>query len=117
MSAGARRRGLVVAVLAALAAGGAGVRWWVGAHRAPVTHTVRIDATRYEPQRLVIREGDTVVWVNEDLLPHTVTAAGTGLDSDVLVRGARWRFTARAAGDFDYACTFHPTMTGRLEVR
>jgi plastocyanin len=116
MSPGALRRGLAAAALAAIAGGGAGV-WWVAERRAPVTHTVRIDATRYEPQRLVIREGDTVVWVNEDLLPHTVTATGRAFDSEVLVQGARWRFTAQAAGDFDYACTFHPTMTGRLEVR
>jgi plastocyanin len=118
-----RRRGLVTAVLAAGAVGGAGVRWWIGAHPAPVIHRVTIDAARFEPARLVVQAGDTVVWVNEDLVPHTATAAAKAtaqpraFDSDVLVQGASWRFTPTAAGTLDYACTFHPTMTGRLEVQ
>jgi plastocyanin len=120
---GRGREALSVALLVVAAGGsagalwGAGARWGSGAHRAPVTHTVTIDATRYEPARLVVRPGDTIVWVNADLLPHTATATGGAFDSDVIVRGARWRFTANAAGDIDYACTFHPTMTGRLEIR
>lgn len=114
-----RRRGLAAAVLAAGAASGAGVYWWAGAQRTPVTHRVTIDGSRYEPARLVVRPGDTVVWVNEDLFPHTVTAKATApaFDSGAIVTGASWRLTPAASGDIDYACTFHPTMTGRLEVR
>ena len=85
--------------------------------RAPATHTVTIDATSYAPARLVVTAGDTVVWVNKDLVPHTATSASGGFDSDVLVQGRSWRYTPRTAGGFDYACTFHPTMRGRLEVR
>lgn len=116
MSGWPRRRGLAAALLAAGAAGGAGARWWVGAHRVPVTHRVTIDAARYEPARLAVRPGDTVVWVNADLFPHTVTGTAGGFDSDALVQGASWRLTPTAPGAFDYACTFHPTMTGRIEV-
>ena len=49
----------------------------------PVTHTVTIDATRYQPARLVVHAGDTVVWVNKDVIPHTATAKGGGFDSKV----------------------------------
>ena len=84
---------------------------------APVTHTVTIDATSYAPARLEVHAGDTIVWVNKDLFPHTVTGAGGAFDSDVLVQGTSWRYSPKKAGGFDYACVFHPTMKGRLEVR
>jgi plastocyanin len=85
--------------------------------RAPATHTVTIDATSYAPARLEVRAGDTVVWVNKDLFPHTVTGAGGAFDSDVLAQGKSWHYTPEKLGAFDYACVFHPTMKGRLEVR
>ena len=82
----------------------------------PVTHTVTIDATRYQPARLTVHVGDTVVWVNKDLIPHTATAKGGAFDSKVVAPGASWRFTVKAKGATDYACLFHPTMPGRLDV-
>ena len=85
--------------------------------RKPVTHTVTIDATSYTPARLTVQAGDSVVWVNKDLIPHTATAKGGSFDSKVLPAGATFRFTAAKAGGFDYACQFHPTMTGRIDVR
>jgi plastocyanin len=82
----------------------------------PVTHTVTIDATSYQPAQLVVHAGDTIVWLNKDLFPHTVTAAGKAFDSDVLVNGRSWRLVAKTKGAFDYACVFHPIMKGRLTV-
>ena len=109
------RRDAVAAVWAA-AVVGAG---WTGAALAaakPVTHTVTIDATSYQPARLSVHPGDTVVWVNKDLIPHTATAAGGSFDSKVLASGASFRFTVKAKGGTDYSCLFHPTMKGRIDV-
>jgi len=83
---------------------------------APATHTVTIDGTRYEPATLTVNRGDTVVWINKDPFPHTVTAAPI-FDSGSIAAGARWSYTARKAGDFAYICTLHPNMAGRLVVR
>ena len=111
-----------VAALWAAAVAGAG---WPGtalAARAqskttkPVTHPVTIDATSYKPGRLAVHPGDTVVWVNKDLIPHTATAAGGTFDSKVLASGASFRFTVKAKGGTDYACLFHPTMKGRIDA-
>jgi len=82
---------------------------------APVVHTVTIDATSYQPAQLVVHPGDTIVWQNKDLFPHTVTSKGA-FDSDVLVNGKSWRLVARRKGTFDYACVFHPVMKGRLTI-
>jgi plastocyanin len=110
------RRGAAVALwaIAVAAAGGAGARLTSGAK--PVTHTVTVDGSRFEPARLTAHVGDTIVWVNKDLIPHTATAKGGRFDSKAIAAGASWRFKATAKGAVDYGCLFHPTMTGRLEV-
>ena len=114
------RRDAVAALWAAavVGAGWTGTALAAGANpkAEPVTHTVTIDATSYKPARLAVHAGDTVVWVNKDLIPHTATATGGGFDSKVLAAGASFRFTVKAKGATDYACLFHPTMTGRIHV-
>ena len=60
--------------------------------------------------------GDTIVWVNKDLLAHTATAKGGAFDSKVIQPGASWRFVAKTVGAFPYICSFHP-MNGTLTVR
>ena len=105
--------GLWAAMLAAAGGVGAGV---FGGEAKPVTHTVTIDATSYQPARLVVHRGDTVVWVNKDVIPHTATAKSKAFDSKVLAAGASWRLTVMAKGATDYGCLFHPTMTGRIEA-
>ena len=110
------RGGAVIALwaIAVAAAGGTGALLVRAAK--PVTHTIIIDAARFQPARLSVHVGDTVVWVNKDLIPHTATARGGRFDSKMLAAGATFRFTAKAKGGTDYACLYHPTMTGRIVV-
>ena len=75
-----------------------------------------IDASRFEPARLAVRVGDTVEWVNRDVIPHTATARSGAFDSETLAAGASWRLTVAAKGATAYACRFHPSMTGRIEA-
>lgn len=72
---------------------------------------------RFEPQRLTSAAGDTIEWVNDDLVPHTASAADSSWDSGDLPPGARWRITLARAGRVPYGCRYHPTMTGEIEVR
>jgi len=106
--------GLWAATVAA--AGGAGIGVFHSGAVKPVTHTVVIDASSYQPARLVVHRGDTVVWVNKDLIPHTATATSKVFDSKALAAGASWRLTVTASGPTDYRCLFHPTMAGRIEA-
>lgn len=85
-------------------------------HGGGVVHTVIIESMRFTPQTLTVRRGDRVTWVNKDLFPHTVTAAGK-FDSHEIAAGASWTYVAAKAGEYDYVCTLHVGMTGRLEVR
>ena len=83
----------------------------------PKTHTVTIEGLRFQPERLTVARGDTVVWVNKDLVPHTATSKAGGFDSQLVAADKSWRFTVQKKGDFAYVCTFHPTMTAMLRVK
>ena len=100
------------AVLALEAANRAGV-----VSTAPQVHTVLIEGMRYQPEGLTVAPGDTVVWVNRDMVPHTATSAAARFDSGEIAPGKTWTHTVRATGEFDYLCTYHPLMKGILRVR
>jgi plastocyanin len=86
------------------------------AARKPVTHTVTIDGAQFSPAEIEVKTGDTVLWVNKDILAHTATSTSGGFDSKVIQPGKTWRYVARKKGEFAYTCAFHP-MNGRLRVR
>ena len=79
------------------------------------THTVVIEGVSYHPESLTVKRGETVVWINKDPFPHTVTAKGA-FDSRDIAANASWRYTARKPGNYDYICTLHPNMKGTLRV-
>ena len=81
------------------------------------THTVNIEGMRFQPERLTVAEGDTIVWVNRDLVPHTATSEAGSFDSQIIQAEQSWTFTPRKRGEFAYVCTFHPTMKATLHVR
>lgn len=115
----ASRRLMVVAALGLAAAGlFPAIRPVAAQQRAePRRHTVTIDATSYSPKTLTVRVGDTIVWVNNDLFPHTVTAKTGRFDSGDIAAGESWTYTVKAEGMFGYFCTYHTTMKGTLRIR
>jgi plastocyanin len=79
------------------------------------TLTVTIEGMQFRPATLNARPGDTVVWRNLDVVPHTATAAGR-FDSKAIAPGASWSWTAGSKGRADYACAYHPAMKGTVVV-
>ena len=87
------------------------------AHAAGTSHTVTIEGMRFLPEVLTVEPGDTIVWVNKDLVAHTATSTDGGFDSKAIQAGKSWKFTIRKTGTFAYICTFHPTMNAILRVK
>ena len=84
----------------------------------PKTHTVYIENMRFDPEELTVEAGDTIIWVNKDLVPHTATSAKAGVfDSDLIESGKSWQYTVEGKGYVDYICTFHPGMKGVLNIK
>ncbi len=81
---------------------------------------------------LNVSAGTTVTWTNGDLTPYksfeveqlpSVTsgtlesrAIGTEFDSSFLGVGKIFQHTFNSSGTFDYSCTIHPFMTGKVVV-
>jgi plastocyanin len=86
-----------------------------GVQAAGKLQTVVIEGLRNTPEVLTVKRGDTVVWVNKDPFPHTVTSRGN-FDSKAIPPDGKWKYVARKAGTYDYICTFHPNMKGTLKV-
>ena len=81
------------------------------------THTVMMEGNKFVPAVLTVKSGDTVVWVNKDVVAHTATSTAAKFDSQLIDVGKSWKHTVRKKGEFPYVCTFHPMMTGVLRVK
>jgi plastocyanin len=100
--------------LTALAAGAALLASLASAGAAEVK--VGIDNFTFNPQVVTVKAGDTVVWTNNDDIPHTVASPRNGIKSKPLDTGDAFSFTFTTPGSYDYFCSLHPHMTGRIVV-
>ncbi|WP_448166726.1 cupredoxin domain-containing protein [Burkholderia ambifaria] len=89
---------------------------FVVADAAATTHRITIEGMRFNPASVTVARGDTIVWVNKDLVAHTATAAGL-FDSHEIQPDASWTYVANTPGRYAYICTFHPTMKATLTVK
>ena len=81
------------------------------------THTVAMIGMRFQPEMLTVAPGDTVMWVNQDVVSHTATSTAGGFDSRAVDPEKTWKVTLRKKGEFPYVCKYHPMMTGTLHVK
>jgi plastocyanin len=75
---------------------------------------------KFVPEVVTVKKGDSVTWVNKDFFPHTATASkapdGKSFDSKEIKAEGTWKYSATQTGSYDYSCTLHPNMKGRLVV-
>ena len=83
---------------------------------AGTVHRVQIEGMRYVPDRLEAAVGDTIVWTNRDLVPHTVSAGST-MESGSIEANKSWAFKVSKKGTVAYVCRFHPGMQGAVTVK
>jgi plastocyanin len=87
-----------------------------GARRAPAEHVVRIRGMLFQPARLQIAAGDSVTWINDDILLHAVKStdpANPWQSKDLQPRQSWTKTFARSA---PYFCPYHPPMTGQIVI-
>jgi plastocyanin len=77
---------------------------------------VKIDNFSFAPERLTVKAGTTVTWINEDDIPHTVASSTKLFKSKALDTDDKYAFTFTAAGVYQYFCSLHPHMTGTIVV-
>jgi len=76
--------------------------------------TVNIQNFAFDPASLTVKKGATVTWTNNDSAPHRIKS--DTFNSPQLNSGQSFSFTFTTAGSFDYSCSIHPSMTGKIIV-
>lgn len=80
----------------------------------PGDATVEMRGQMFEPSTITISVGETVTWMNEDAVIHTVV--GDGFNSGNLNEGDTFSHTFDEPGTYEYTCTIHPGMDGTVVV-
>ena len=75
----------------------------------------------YTPSKIVIKQGNSVTWVNEDVAFHSVTSGYYDEPSEIFDSGyldpeESFTFIFENIGIYDYFCTLHPWMKGQVIV-
>lgn len=87
----------------------------VASTNGPKTDTVVIYQMQFQPANLTVNKGDTVVWINKDMVAHNVTEDPEGsIKSDTLNTGNSFKLVSDHS--FNYICSIHPTMKAQLTV-
>ena len=100
---------------------------WAGSSNgkipAPATQTqlsaaaVKIDNYSFGPPEITIAPGTKVTWTNRDDIPHTVRSTNDLFKSKALDTDDQFSFTFDKPGTYEYFCSIHPKMTGRVIVK
>jgi plastocyanin len=81
----------------------------------PVTHVIEIIQMKFVPDVVNISLGDSVVWINKDIVQHDVTELNSNAwSSSKLESGARWK-TVITKSQL-YHCSLHVVMNGKIIV-
>jgi len=78
---------------------------------------IEIKDFAFNPQRITVKSGQKITWINHDEEPHTVVSVekqfkkSSALDTD-----QEFTITAGAPGTYTYYCSVHPKMTGTIVV-
>jgi len=79
-------------------------------------HVVEIRGLEFVPASIEARAGDTVTWVNTDVMPHTATSDAGAWDSGEIAAGASWTLSVEDGFGGGYTCTYHPAMSGEIAI-
>jgi plastocyanin len=87
-----------------------------GSAQATETRVI-IENFAFNPASLSVAAGTKVTWVNRDTDPHTATDTDKRFNSGALDTNEEFSFVFRDKGEYEYYCTLHPHMKGRVTVR
>ena len=71
----------------------------------------------FAPAEITIAPGESVSWTNDDGAPHGLEYDDGAKGIDPLLPGASFSRRFDQPGTYNYNCSIHPYMTGRVVVR
>jgi len=83
---------------------------------APSLYIVQIEQMKFLPAAINVNKGDTVMWVNNDMVAHDVTEEkNKSWSSSLLQPGKSWKLVVEESAD--YYCSIHAVMKGSIAVK
>ena len=71
----------------------------------------------FTPGEITIAAGESVTWTNDDGAPHGLEYKDGAKGVDPLLPGSSFSRRFDQPGTYEYNCSVHPYMTGRVTVR
>jgi plastocyanin len=65
---------------------------------------------------VVIGVNNTVIWTNNDNMPHTVTSTSGAFHSGNMAPDQTFTYTFTSPGTYNYVCSYHSWMKGTVTV-
>lgn len=97
-----------------------GLEWFAPESEQPdeMVLNVSIEDMKFKQAEMVIPLGSTVKWTNADNMNHDVQSIGSNtLNSAILENGDTYTYTFNEEGTFEYMCSLHPSMKGKITVK
>lgn len=84
--------------------------------RLPQLVVVEIAQMQFKPAEVSVMEGDTILFINRDMVPHDVTEqTAKAWSSAPLQPQQSWKHVAEHSDD--YYCSLHQVMKGKILVK
>lgn len=82
----------------------------------PKVDTVFIKDMKFVPDDITVNKGDTVLWINQDMVAHDVTEETTKAWTSLPIpANGSWKMAV--TNDADYFCSIHVVMKGKIELQ
>lgn len=78
---------------------------------------ITLDNFTFAPAMLTVPVNSTVTWVNKDDIPHVIASNDGLFKSKALDTDDKFSYTFTKAGTYDYYCSIHPKMQGKVVVQ
>jgi plastocyanin len=70
----------------------------------------------FQEATITVKVGQTITWINQDAIAHTITDDQGGWDSGSVAPGKSYQLALAKPGTYTYHCSIHPFMTGKIIV-
>lgn len=107
---------IVVLLTLVVAVSGASRLGWMASERLPMRREIRMRGNSFAPHEVRVAVGDTVEWLNGDIVRHNAVSPER-FDSGDLKGGERFAWVPADTGVVEYRCTIHARMRGTIRVR
>jgi len=82
----------------------------------PNVYSISISGMKFHPEKIEVHKGDTVIWINHDIVAHCVTEIpDKKWTSSEIPPDGSWKMAVTQSSD--YYCSIHPVMKGKIVMK